>query len=112
MKASITRFEFKCYRQLLRIPDTEHKSNEEVKKRIELEAGKIVNLLELVRKRKIQWFGLVVRLSGDSLGKIILQGMVDGKRNRGRCSPPSSVSSFEMLFSLALSTPCGERASN
>ena len=47
-----------------------------------LEAGKIVRLLEEVRKRKIQWCGHVIRQSGDSLSKIILEGMVDGKGSR------------------------------
>ena len=84
LEARIKSFEFKCYRRLLRIPYTEHKSNEEVKNRIELEVGKVVNLLEVVRKRKLQWFGHVVRQGADSLAKTILEGMVDGKRNRGR----------------------------
>ena len=68
----------------LRIPHTEHKSNEEVKNCIELKVRKMVNLLEVVRKRKLQWFGHVVRQNGDSLAKTILEGMVDGKRSRGR----------------------------
>ena len=38
----------------------------------------------MVRKRKVQWFGNVVRQGADSLAKIILEGMVDGKRSRGR----------------------------
>ena len=40
MEARITSFEFNCYKQLLRIPYTENKSNEEVKNCIELEVGK------------------------------------------------------------------------
>jgi len=35
LEARITGFEFKCYRPLLRIPYTEHNSNEEVKNPIE-----------------------------------------------------------------------------
>ena len=66
------------------IEDTAFESNEEVKNRIELEVGKVVNLLEVVRKRKLQWFGHVVRQGADSLAKTILEGMVDSKRNRGR----------------------------
>ena len=80
LEARIKSFEFKCYRRLLRIPYTEHKSKEEVKNRIELEVGKVVNLVEVVRKRKLQWFGHVARQGADSLAKIILEG----KRNRGR----------------------------
>ena len=66
MEARITSFEFKFYRRILRIPYTEHKSNEEVKNLIELEVGKIVNLLEVLRKRELQWFGHAARQSGDS----------------------------------------------
>ena len=40
-------------------------------------------MLEVVRKRKLQWFGQVVRQGADSLAKTILKSMVDGKRNRG-----------------------------
>ena len=84
MEARITSFEFKCNRRLLRIPYTEHKSNEEIKNGIDLEVGKIVNLLEVVRKRNLQWFGRVVRQGADSLAKTISYGMADGKRSRGR----------------------------
>ena len=84
MQAIITNFEFKCYRQLLRILYTELKSNEEVKNCIELEVGKTVNLIEVVRKRMLKWYGHVVRKSGNSLVKSILEGMVDGKRSRVR----------------------------
>ena len=39
-------------------------------------------LLTLVKKRKLRWFGHVSRPSG--LAKTILQGTVNGKRKRGR----------------------------
>ena len=68
----------------MRILYTEHKTNEKVKRIIELEVGKIVSLLEMVRKRKLQWFFHVVRQSGDSFAKITMEGMVDGIRSRGR----------------------------
>ena len=64
VEAQITSFEFKCYRRLLRILYTEYKSNKEVKNRIELELGKIENLLEVARTKKLQWLGHVVRRSG------------------------------------------------
>ena len=78
-------FEIKCCIRLLRIPYTGHQSNEEEKNRIELAVEKILNLLEVVRKRrKLPWFGYVVRQGSDSLEKTILQGMVDGKSNKSR----------------------------
>ena len=43
---------------------------------------KTKNLLTLVKKRKLRWFGHVSRSSG--LAKTILQGTVKGKRKRGR----------------------------
>ena len=67
----------------MRIPCTEHESNEEVKSRIELEVGKIVNLIEVVRKRMLQWFGYVVRQGAYSLAKTLLEGMADGKGSKG-----------------------------
>ena len=42
----------------------------------------ILNLLTLVKKRKLRWFGHVSRSSG--LARTILQGTVKGKRKRGR----------------------------
>ena len=51
---------------------------------MELEVGKIVNLLEVVRKRKLKWCGYVVKQGVGSLPKTILEDMVDGKRSRGR----------------------------
>ena len=39
-------------------------------------------LLTMVKKRKLRWFGPVSRSSG--LATTVLQGTVDGKRRRGR----------------------------
>ena len=36
-----------------------------------------------MRKRKLQWFAYLVR-QDDSLAKMIMEGMVEGKRRRGR----------------------------
>ena len=44
--------------------------------------GEYDELLALVKKRKLRWFGHVSRPSG--LAKTILQGTVNGKRKRGR----------------------------
>jgi len=35
-----------------------------------------------IKRRKMQWFGLVNRSTG--LAKLIMQGSVEGKRERGR----------------------------
>ena len=49
---------------------------------IQAAIGEYDELLTLVKKRKLRWFGNVSRSSG--LAKTILQGTVKGKRKRGR----------------------------
>ena len=54
----------------------------EVSRKIQAAIGEYDELLTLVKKRKLRWFGHVSRSSG--LAKTILQGTVKGKRKRGR----------------------------
>ena len=75
-------FEMRCYRRLLNISYKDHVSNEEVHRKIQAAIGEYDELLTLVKKRKLRWFGHVSRSSG--LAKTILQGTVKGKRKRGR----------------------------
>ena len=56
-------------------------TNEEVRRKIQAAIGDYDELLTLVKKRKLSWFGHVSRASG--LVKTILQGTVKGKRRRG-----------------------------
>ena len=72
----------RCFRKILGISYKDHITNDEVKQRIKNEIGPYADLLTLVRKRKLQWYGLITRSSG--LAKTILQGSVQGKRRRGR----------------------------
>ena len=72
-------FEMRCHRRLLNISYKDHVTNEEVRRKIQ---AAIDELLTLVKKRKLRWFGHVSRSSG--LAKTILQGTVKGKRKRGR----------------------------
>ena len=44
--------------------------------------GNYEELLPLVIRRKLRWFGHVTRSSG--LSKVCLQGTVEGQRKRGR----------------------------
>ena len=60
----------------------DHVANEEVCRKIQAAIGEYDELLTLVKKRKLRWFGHVSRSSG--LAKTILQGTVKGKRKRGR----------------------------
>ena len=75
-------FENKCYRKMLRVSYTEHRTNEDVLEEVEARAGRQEPLLATAKRRKLAWFGHMVR--HDSLCKTVLQGTVMGKRRRGR----------------------------
>ena len=60
----------------------DHVTNEEVRRKIQAAIGEYNELLALVKKRKLRWFGHVSRSS--DLAKTFLQGTVKGKRKRGR----------------------------
>ena len=74
--------EMRCYRRLLNISYKDHVTNEEVCRKSLAAIGEYDELLALVKKRKLRWFGHVSRSS--DLAKTILQGTVKGKRKRGR----------------------------
>ena len=74
-------YEMRCYQRLLDFSYMDHVTNEEVRRKFQATIGEYVELLTLVKKRKLRWFGHVSRSSG--LAKTILQGTVKGKR-RGR----------------------------
>ena len=72
----------RCFRKLLGISDRDHLTNEEVKARIGNAIGPYEDLLTSVKRRKLKWFGHVIRSCG--LAKTIPQGTVQGGRRRGR----------------------------
>ena len=72
----------RCYRRLLNISYKDHVINEEVCRKIQAVIGEYDELLTLVKKRKLGWFGHVSRSSG--LAKTVLQRTVKGKRKSGR----------------------------
>jgi hypothetical protein len=59
----------------MRISDKEHKTNAYVRDKINMYAGKQEQLLSMIKRRKLAWYGLVTR--HDSLSKTILQGTVN-----------------------------------
>ena len=73
---------FICYRRLLPISYKDHTTNSKVQIKIRKAVGFHEDLLTTVKKRNQKWFGHVTRSTG--LAKTILQGAVQGKRNRGR----------------------------
>ena len=74
--------EMRCYRKILHISYKDHVTNEEVRAKIQQAVGPHEDLLTIVKRRKLQWYGHVSRSSG--LAKTILQGTVNGGRRQGR----------------------------
>ena len=74
--------EIRCYRKILRISYKDHVTNEEVRAKILQAIGPRKDLLTIVTRRKLQWYGHVSRSSG--LAKTILQGTVKGGRRQSR----------------------------
>ena len=78
----IQALEMRCYRRLLNISYKDHVTNEEVRNRIQNAIGVHDDLLTMVKKWKLRWYGHISRSSG--MAKTILQGTVKGARRRGR----------------------------
>ena len=74
--------EMRCYRKILRVSYKDHATKEEVPAKIQQAIGPYEDLLTIVKRRKLQWYGHVSRSSG--LAKTILQGTVKGGRRQGR----------------------------
>ena len=74
--------EMRCYCKILHISYKDHVTNEEVRAKIEQAIGPQENLLTIVKRRKLQWYGYVSRSSG--LAKTILQDTEKGGRRQGR----------------------------
>ena len=77
-------FEMRCYRRLLSISYKDHVINEEVRGKVRAAIREYDELLVLVKKRKLRWFGHVSRSSG--LAKTILQGTVKEKKKKRKRS--------------------------
>ena len=74
--------EMRSYRKILRISYKDHVTNEEVRAKIQQAIGPHEDLLTIVERRKLQWYGRVSRSSG--LAKTISQGTVKRGRQQGR----------------------------
>ena len=72
----------RCYRKILQISYKDHVTNEEVRAKIQQANGPHEDLLTVVKRRKLQWYGHVSRSSG--LAKTTLQGTVKAGRRQGR----------------------------
>ena len=82
IKRRIQALEMRCYRSILNFSYKDYVTNEEVHNRIQNAIGVHDDLLTMVKKRKLRWYGHISRSSG--MAKTILQGTVEGTRRRGR----------------------------
>ena len=72
----------RCYHKILCISYKDHVTNEEVRAKIQQAVGPHEDLLTIVKRCKLQWYGNFSCSSG--LAKTILQGTVKGGRRQGR----------------------------
>jgi len=70
----------KCIRQILNVSWTQKKTNERVLEAAEVER----DLFNLIKRRKLSYFGHVLRKEENCLQKEIMQGTVPGARKQGR----------------------------
>ena len=78
----IQALEMRCSRRLLNISYKDYVTNEEVRNRIQNAIGVHDDLLTMVKKRKLRWYGHISRSSG--MAKTTLQGAVKGAKRRRR----------------------------
>lgn len=76
----IEAFEMWTLRRLLRIPWTEHATNDEVLRRARVDR----QLMDTVKQRKVSYLGHILRGRQYSIPRLILQGKIEGRRGPGR----------------------------
>ena len=81
LQRTIQAMEMRCYRNIQHISHKDHFTNEEVRAKIRQAIGPHGDLT-IVKRRKLQWYGHVSRISG--LAKTILQGTVKKGRRQSR----------------------------
>ena len=80
LQRRIQAMEMRCYRKILCISYKDHVINEEVRAKIQQAIGPHEDILTIVKRRKLQWYGHVFRSSG--LARTILQGTDKGGRRQ------------------------------
>ena len=101
----INSFQMKCLRKILRVSWTEKRTNISILQQIgNIDENWLLN--SAVVKRKMQYFGHVKR--HESLEKSIYEGIIEGKRGRGRPRRRWSQDISERLNSTV--TEAGRRA--
>ena len=79
---SVNWVEMRCYHKILHISYKDHVTNEEVCAKIQQAIEPQEDLLMIVKRCKLQWYGHVSHSSG--VAKTIMQGTVKGERRQGR----------------------------
>ena len=83
LQRRIQAMEMRFYRKIIHISYIQnHVTNKEVRAKIQQAIGPHEDLLPIVNRRKLQWYGHVSRSSG--LAKTIMQGTVKCGRRQGR----------------------------
>ena len=72
----------RCYRKILHISYKNHTTNEEVRAKIQQAIGQYEDLLTIVKRRKLRWYGHVPRSLGPA--KTISHGTVKGGKRQDR----------------------------
>lgn len=80
MMNRIEAFEMWCYRKMLKIEWSTHTSNEEVLRLM----GRDRNLLNIVKQRKLEYFGHIIRGPKYHLLWLIIYSKIEGRRWIGR----------------------------
>ena len=74
----LTAFEMMTYRRMLRVDWREHRTNVSILTELQPKQ----RLLETVQRRKLRYFGHLMR--ADNISTLLLQGRIEGTRARGR----------------------------
>ena len=82
LQRRIQAMEMRCFRKILHISYRNHVTNAEVRAKIQQAIGPHEDLLTIIKRRKLQWYGHVSRSSG--LAKTILRGQNHLASERGK----------------------------
>ena len=82
LQRRISALEMRCYRKIMNISYIDHITNNAIRERVTQAIGTHDDLLTVVKKRKLIWYGHTSRSNG--MSKTILQDTTNGKRRRGR----------------------------
>ena len=91
--------EMRCYHTMLHISYKDHVTNEEVRAKTQQAIGPHEDLLTIIKRCKLQWYGHVSHSLG--LAKTILQATVKGGRRQGRGGGGKTTSGNGQAWSLA-----------